>query len=90
VLSRTGRLTLPVELRLRNGPVANTLHILTSGAATDVTMAPGETRTVRLTPTPLDGPLRMIIRTEQGFVPAQHERGSRDTRLLGCWVEVAG
>ncbi|MDO8836251.1 MAG: hypothetical protein Q7V01_11685 [Vicinamibacterales bacterium] len=90
VLSRTGRLTLPVELRLRNGPVANTVHIVTPGAVTDVVMGPGEIRTVRLTPTPLDGTLRMIIHPQSGFVPADHEPGNRDTRLLGCWVEVVG
>lgn len=90
VLSRTGRLNLPIELRLRNGPLANTVHILTPGAATDVVLGPGEIRTVRLTPTPLDGTLRMIIKPERGFVPAEHEPGNRDTRLLGCWVEVVG
>jgi len=90
VLSRTGPMTVPVQLRLRNGPVANTVHIVTPGFATDVALAPGETREVRLAPTPLDGTLRMIIRPAGGFVPAEHEPGNRDTRLLGCWVEVVG
>jgi hypothetical protein len=90
VLSRTGPMTVPMQLRLRNGPVANTVHILTPGTATDVALAPGETRIVRLAPTPLDGTLRMVIRPAGGFVPASHEPGNRDTRLLGCWVEVVG
>ena len=90
VLSRTGQLTLPDELSQRNAPVANTVHILTPGTVTDVVLGPGEIRTVRLTPTPLDGTLRMIIHPQGGFIPAEHEPGNRDTRLLGCWVEVVG
>ena len=40
VVSRTGRLTLPVNLRLRNGPVANVIHIVTPGETLDVRLGP--------------------------------------------------
>lgn len=90
VVSRTGRLTLPVDLLLRNGPVANVIHIVTPGETIDVRLGPKETKTVRVSPTALDGTLRMAITPETGFVPARTEAGSTDSRLLGCWVEVVG
>jgi hypothetical protein len=88
VVSRMGRLTLPVPLRVRNGPVANVIRILTPGTITELRLGPGEIRTVQLAPSPLDDTLRMIIFPESGFVPARIEPGNRDERLLGCWVEV--
>lgn len=90
VVSRTGRLTQPVEMRVRNGPVANVVRIVTPGQITELRLGPGEIRTVRLAPTPLDDTLRMIINPETGFVPARTEPGNHDERLLGCWVEVVG
>jgi hypothetical protein len=90
VLSRTGRLTMPVRLRLRNGPRDNVVRITTPDGTQTVTLGPRESTDVRVTPTPLDGTLRMILHPERGFVPSRTEPGNRDDRLLGCWVEVVG
>ncbi len=90
VVSRTGRLTLPVNLRLRNGPVPNVIRIVTPGETMEVSLGPLESKTVRVAPTALDGTLRMAITPDTGFVPAKIETGSTDTRVLGCWVEVVG
>jgi hypothetical protein len=88
VVSRSGRLTAPVPLRVRNGPFLNVVRITTSQESMEVVLQPGEQRDVRLAPTPLDGTLRMRIHPERGFVPAKTDPGSTDVRVLGCWVEA--
>ncbi len=90
VLSRTGRLTLPVRLRLRNGPRPNVVRITTPADTQEIRLGPRETKDIRVAPTPLDGTLRMIVHPERGFVPSRTEPGNSDDRLLGCWVEVVG
>lgn len=88
IVSATGPLSGPVPLRLRNGPFANVIRIQTASESMDVELQPGEQRAIRLAPTPLDGTVRMHLHPERGFVPAQVEAGSRDTRVLGCWIEA--
>jgi hypothetical protein len=33
-------------------------------------------------------PQQIHVSTSDGFVPADVEPGSRDQRLLGCWIEI--
>lgn len=90
VVARSGPLMGPVRLRIRNGPVPNTIRILTPESRQQITFDPREIKEVTLAPTPLDGTLRVVIAAEHGFVPADREPGSVDRRLLGVWVEVVG
>ncbi|MEW5982849.1 MAG: hypothetical protein AB1806_10825 [Acidobacteriota bacterium] len=90
VVSRTGHVTQAVRLRIRNGEVRNTIRIATPDERTEMHLEPRGVREVTLTPTPLDGTLRMIIGAEGGFVPADWEPGNPDRRVLAAWVEVVG
>jgi hypothetical protein len=89
VLSRTGRLTTKVRLRLRS-PVANTVRIETPGLTRTESLQPDVPKDIEVEPTALDGTLRMIISPATGFRPSDVTPGSRDRRFLGCWVEAIG
>jgi hypothetical protein len=89
VVSRTGRLTTSVRLRLRS-PVSNVVRFETPGRTWDTDLKAGVPAEIEVQPTPLDGTLRMIISPASGFRPAEMTPGSQDRRFLGCWVEVVG
>ncbi len=90
IVGADGRLDGPVTLRLRNGPSANVVRVVTLAGETTLTLKPSESRLLDVEPTPLDGSVRLTIFPAAGFVPARIEPGSRDQRVLGCWVEVVG
>jgi hypothetical protein len=87
VVSRTGRLTTRVRLRLRS-PVANTIRFETPGLTWTVDLQPDVARDIEVEPTALDGTLRMTISPARGFQPSALTPGSSDRRFLGCWVAV--
>jgi hypothetical protein len=89
VVSRTGRLTTKVRLRLRS-PVANAIRFETPGHTWTTDLEAGVPTELDIEPTALDGTLRMTISPANGFRPAELTPGNRDTRFLGCWVEVVG
>jgi hypothetical protein len=89
VVSRTGRLTTSVRLRLRS-PVANAVRFETPGLSWTTELQPGIPVDLEVQPTPLDGTLRMTISPFGGFRPSEISPGSQDRRFLGCWVEVIG
>jgi hypothetical protein len=89
VVSKTGRLTTKVRLRLRS-PVANSVRFETPGLTWTTDLEAGVPAEVDVEPTPLDGTLRMTISPAYGFRPSEVTPGSRDRRFLGCWVEVIG
>jgi hypothetical protein len=89
VVSRTGRLTTKVRLRLRS-PVANDIRFDTPGHSWTAHLEAGVPSELDVEPTPLDGTLRMTISPAGGFRPSETTPGSRDQRFLGCWVEVVG
>lgn len=89
VVSRTGRVTTNVRLRVRS-PVANTVRIDTPGESRTIRLVPNEVVEFEVQPTPLDGTLRMTIRPASGFRPSDLDPRSQDRRFLGCWVEVVG
>jgi hypothetical protein len=78
-----------VTVLLRNGARENRVHLAGGAFTLDVTFAPREEREVSL---PLDARSRTIflrVRAEHGFRPSETDPGSRDTRYLGVWIEVA-
>ena len=87
VVSRTGRLTTKVRLRLRS-PVANAVRFETPGHTWTTDLEAGVSTELDIDPTSLDGTLRMTISPASGFRPADLAPGNRDSRFLGCWVEV--
>jgi hypothetical protein len=89
VVSRTGRLTTRVRLRLRS-PVANTVRFETPGHTWTTELEAGVPTELELGPTPLEGVLRMTINPAGGFRPSEVTPGNTDDRFLGCWVEVVG
>jgi hypothetical protein len=89
VVSRTGRLTTKVRLRLRS-PVANAVRFETPGLTWTTELEPGVSKVIEVEPTPLDGTLRMTISPARGFRPLDRTPGSQDRRFLGCWIEVVG
>jgi hypothetical protein len=89
VVSRTGRLTTKVRLRLRS-PVANSIRFETPGLTWTTELEADVPVELDVEPTPLDGTLRMTISPANGFRPSDVTPGSRDNRFLGCWVEVIG
>lgn len=90
IVGADGRLDRPVTLRLRNGPGPNVVRVVTLAGETTLTMKASESTLIEVTPAPLDGSVRLTIFPANGFVPARIEPGSRDQRVLGCWVEVVG
>lgn len=73
-------------LRLRAGGVPVGVRLTVRGWTWDAPLEAGETREVAL-PSPAPGqPVAVTIATTGGFRPAEHEPGSRDTRLLGVWI----
>jgi hypothetical protein len=89
VVSRTGRLTTRVRLRLKS-PVANSIRFETPGRTWTTELEAGVPTELDVEPTPLDGTLRMTISPANGFRPSDVTPGNRDRRFLGCWVEVVG
>jgi len=89
VVSRTGRLTSKVRLRLRS-PVTNTVRVETPGRSWTTELEAGVPAEIDVEPTALDGTLRMTVGPANGFRPSDLTPGNRDRRFLGCWVEVVG
>jgi hypothetical protein len=81
-----------VRVKLRNGPVPNTVAIEGGGGwRADLDLAPGEERTIDV---PQRGSLLpaalLRVRTERGFRPSETTPGNRDERYLGVWLEFPG
>jgi hypothetical protein len=80
----------PVPLLVRNGPVPNRAHVRSGAWQVDLDLAPEEARTVHVPRPGRAGTMAVTVRSEEGFRPAEHAPGSRDTRRLGVWVEPGG
>jgi hypothetical protein len=74
----------PLTLDVRAGARAVDVALAIGGQNRTVALAAGETATVTFTADAAARALR--ITTSDGFVPAEVEPGSRDRRLLGCWI----
>ena len=75
-------------LLIRNAPVANTVTMQAGTSREEVRLAPGEERRLPLPFTTGMTSLRVRLSASDGFVPAQADPNSRDTRYLGVWVKV--
>jgi hypothetical protein len=77
-----------VRVVIRNGGADNRIDVTVGDHAEQLDLAAWETREVVL-PVPPGGELIPIrIHPEGGFVPADVDPASTDTRLLGCQVSV--
>jgi hypothetical protein len=79
---------VPLQLFVRNAPVANRLTIEIDGQTHVLALGPREERMV---PVPLTGDQSAAMirfQTDTGFRPSLVEPGSTDTRFLGCWIEL--
>jgi hypothetical protein len=78
----------PVRLLVRNPPVANVVTLEGDGWRQYFVLAPGEERMTTLPFLPGSQALKMRVTAAHGARPAEFERGSTDTRFLGCWIET--
>ncbi|HVH57948.1 MAG TPA: hypothetical protein VM791_16905 [Vicinamibacterales bacterium] len=73
-------------LFVRNAPAANTLTLEAGAWRAQVQLAAGEEREIQL---PLTGSAMLVrLSALSGFVPAEVDPNSRDTRFLGVWLQV--
>ena len=77
-----------LHLRLRNGPVANTVRLDSGGWHETLTLAPGETREVAVPARAAGTTLPLAVSSSEGFRPADADPTSHDLRWLGVWVEL--
>lgn len=80
-----------IEVVVRCGPIANQVTFSTPRWSESIAIAPGESRAVEIpmTAQPVTGWLASLdIAVRDGFVPAELDKNSRDTRRLGCWIEM--
>jgi hypothetical protein len=77
-----------VNVFVRNPPVANLVTLEGDGWREFLVLAPGEERQVTLPVTDPSGAMRLRVTAARGARPAEFERGSTDTRFLGCWIET--
>ena len=85
---RAERPARAVRLRARCGPVINTLQVKSGRWHKSVTLRPGERHDFEV-PTPADR-AQVDVTVTGGFVPAEVDASSHDTRDLGCRFEADG
>jgi hypothetical protein len=83
IVSATPR---PLTVAVRAGARPVEVEVRIGSTTRHVALTPGQT-TPLIFPAVFDAQL-MQVTTSDGFVPADVEPGSRDHRLLGCWIEV--
>lgn len=75
-----------LAVQLHSGARPNHVTLSTPHWSERLDLTPGVTREVRMPHARL---VPLTITTSSGFVPAEIQPGSRDRRLLGCWVAFA-
>ena len=78
----------PVHLFVRNPPVENLITIDGGEWRRSIAFKPGEERAFEIPLSTGRQSLPLHIAPAHGARPVDFERGSTDTRLLGCWLEV--
>jgi hypothetical protein len=76
-----------LKMFVRNAPVPNTLHIEAADWKTDLDLGPREEQILDVPLASGASAVRLLFRTDAGFIPALVEDGSTDYRNLGTWVE---
>jgi hypothetical protein len=77
-----------VKVFVRNPPVANLVTLEGDGWREVLTLSPGEERIVTRQVAAESGGMRLRATAAHGARPTEFERGSTDTRFLGCWIET--
>jgi len=75
-----------VVLRFHSGGTANTVRMSAPGWEWEGAVVVGQGAEVELPPA-VDGLIPLTVTTTNGFRPSDLDAGSRDSRLLGIWVE---
>jgi hypothetical protein len=75
------------DVLIRCGPRANQVRLAAGGWSVQVTVAPNEARHVSIRAARDRRATAIVVEAAQGFRPAEVDPGSRDRRLLGCWIE---
>jgi hypothetical protein len=90
---RTAELVVQVDpgrdravFAMRGGPEATPVRITAGTFSLEAELAPGEERELAIPVTPAGAAL-VTIRADRGFRPAEVDRSSTDTRLLGVRLE---
>ena len=78
----------PIHLLVRNPQVSNVVTLEGENWREYLILAPGEERLVALPFPPASGSLFVRVTSRHGARPSEYERGSLDTRFLGCWIET--
>jgi hypothetical protein len=76
-----------VALFLRNGPFPNVVSVRIDGTAQDLSLKPGEERTIAVSPGSTDA-AGIEVSSSALFRPRRVDPASTDLRPLGVWVEV--
>lgn len=80
-----------LAVSVRCGPIANQVTFSMPGWREAAMVAPGESRvvTIPMTAQAVTGWLASVdIDVRDAFVPSEIDKNSRDTRRLGCWIEM--
>jgi hypothetical protein len=78
----------PLEVRLRNAPIANQVSLETGVWRQSADLEPGAERLVTLPPPGSSRVTVLHIRAERGVRPADRDPANRDMRRLGVWIEI--
>lgn len=87
VVAQTAHTVSSLKVFVRNAPVPNTLHIEAGDWKTDLDLGPRQEQIVDVPLPSGASAVRLLFRTDAGFIPALVEEGSSDYRNLGVWVE---
>jgi hypothetical protein len=77
-----------LPLLIRNGPVANRATLRSAQWREELSLGPGEVRTVDVPVAQGAGSIRLDVSSAGGFRPPDFDAGSQDVRFLGVWMEV--
>lgn len=77
----------PLTLSLRAGPVPVTVRLDWGGSSSEVRLTAGQEQEIVL-PAATARAQQLRVTSSNGFVPAEIEPGSRDRRVLGCWLRL--
>jgi hypothetical protein len=78
----------PLRVFVRTPPVANQVTLSTPAWKQALTLDAGGERLVDVPIEPGALGVSLRVAAARGATPTQYERGSTDTRFLGCWIEV--
>jgi hypothetical protein len=79
---------VPLRLFVRTPPVGNQVLLEGDGWRQQLILKPGEERLVDLPVDPHRLAATLRVSASAGARPIDFERGSTDSRFLGCWIEV--